>query len=58
MEHLITLVTRKDGIVLDPFAVSDSTLIAAKKLGHPYIGIEREADYVKTSPRLIFVLWV
>ena len=49
MEHLITLVTPKNGIVLDPFTGSGSTLIAAKNLDYPYIGIEREADYVKIA---------
>ena len=49
MEYLITLVTPKGGLVLDPFAGSGTTLIAAKNLGHPYIGIEREANYVKLA---------
>ena len=49
MEHLITLVTPPNGIVLDPFVGSGSTLIAAKNLGHPYIGIELEAEYGKIA---------
>ncbi len=49
MEHLITLVTPPDGVVLDPFVGSGSTLIAAKNLGYRYIGIERDADYVKLA---------
>ena len=43
------MVTPKGGIVLDPFAGSGSTLIAAKQEGFNYIGIERESDYVKIA---------
>jgi len=49
MEYLIKMVTPKGGIVLDPFAGSGSTLIACKKLGRDYIGIEMEEDYIKIA---------
>ncbi len=37
------------GIVLDPFAGSGTTLVAAKILGHHYIGIEISPDYVQMA---------
>ena len=49
MEYLIRMVTPKGGIVLDPFAGSGSTLIAAKKNGFKFIGIEKEEEYCKIA---------
>jgi site-specific DNA-methyltransferase (adenine-specific) len=49
MAWLVRLVTPPDGIVLDPFAGSGSTLVAAKREGFQYIGIEREAEYVEIA---------
>lgn len=47
MEYLCTLTkTPTGGIVLDPFAGSGTTLLAARNTGRPFIGIEKEADYI------------
>ena len=46
MRHLIRLVTPPGGTVLDPFLGSGSTAIAAELEGFPWIGIEREPEYV------------
>jgi site-specific DNA-methyltransferase (adenine-specific) len=49
MEHLLKLVVPPGGRVLDPFAGSGSTLIAAAALGLDAVGIEREPRYVEIA---------
>jgi DNA modification methylase len=46
MSYLITLGSRPGDVVLDPFAGSGTTCVAALVLGRKYIGIEREREYV------------
>ena len=47
MRWLVRLVTPPGGVVLDPFAGSGSTLVAARAEGFRSIGIEREAEYAE-----------
>lgn len=52
MRYLITLIMPpKDGILLDPFAGSGSTIIAAHQLGVKAIGIEKQAEYVEIASK-------
>lgn len=46
MEYLIKMITPKGGIVLDPFAGSGTTLVAAKQNRFQYIGIEMTEEYI------------
>jgi DNA modification methylase len=49
MRYLCRLVTPPSGVVLDPFVGSGSTGKAAILEGFKFIGIEREAEYVKIA---------
>ena len=49
MQYLVRLVTPPNGVCLDPFCGSGTTLMACVKEGFNYIGIEREAEYVKIA---------
>jgi site-specific DNA-methyltransferase (adenine-specific) len=46
MRHLVRLVTPPGGTVLDCFLGSGSTAIAAELEGFPWVGIEKEPEYV------------
>ena len=49
MEWLIKLVTREGQIVLDPFAGSGTTCMAAKGLGREFVGIERQDKWADVA---------
>lgn len=49
MRWLVRLVTPPGGVVCDPFLGSGTTGIAAVLEARPFIGMEREADYVAIS---------
>ena len=51
MQALIELTTREHQLVLDPFAGSGSTLLAAKRLGRRYLGFEAVPEYVDICKR-------
>ena len=51
MECLVSLVTQKGAVVLDPFAGSGTTCLAAKNLDRQYIGIEINNIYAETAQK-------
>ena len=51
MANIITAVTKPGDLLVDPFAGSASTLIAAHKTGKKYIGIEKDAERYEQARR-------
>ena len=48
-EQLVKTFSQEGDLVLDCFCGSGQTLLAAKGCGRRFLGIEREAKYVKLS---------
>jgi len=49
IEWIMSYLSNKGDIILDPFVGSGTTAVVAKKLGRNYIGIELKPEYVKIA---------
>jgi adenine-specific DNA-methyltransferase len=49
LEKLVSTFSQQGGVVLDPFAGSASTAIAARNLGRRYIAIEQDGEYYRIA---------
>jgi DNA modification methylase len=58
MRWLVRLATPPGGVVLEPFAGSGTTLLAAKAEGFRCIGIEREAEYAAMAAERYRRRWI
>ena len=47
LRAIYSIMDDNKGIIIDPYCGSGTTLVAAKILGHDYIGIEISDDYIK-----------
>ncbi len=53
LTNLISSVTKPGDLIIDPFAGSGSTCVAAKKTGRRFIGIELDDEHFKNASRRI-----
>jgi len=51
LRAIFSVLDKKAGIVLDPYCGSGTTLVAAKVLGHKYIGIDISREYKDMSEK-------
>jgi site-specific DNA-methyltransferase (adenine-specific) len=57
LRHIVrAALPRREGVILDPFAGSGSTLAAANAVGYPSIGVEVDATYVALARRAVAAL--
>lgn len=56
LEYLITKLSDEGQLVLDCFAGSGSTCLAARNTNREYIGIELDSDYFKTMQERLLIL--
>lgn len=47
--RIILSILKKEGIVFDPYCGSGTSLVAAKLLGHDYLGVEKSQKYVDSA---------
>ena len=57
MMYLVTLGSRPNDIVYDPYAGTATTLIAAKALNRRYIGVEKDPEYLKLAEARLQAPW-
>jgi site-specific DNA-methyltransferase (adenine-specific) len=53
LERIITACSRPDDVVLDPFAGSGTTLVAAERLGRRWVGVELSKQYTTRATERI-----
>ena len=53
LADLITAVTKPGDLIFDPFAGSGSTLVAARKTGRRFVGVELDDEYFEKARRRI-----
>ena len=59
MRYLITLIAPPtNALILDPFAGSGSTIVAAKQLGISAIGIEKQPEYAEIARKRVENVWL
>ena len=54
MQKLIDATTKPDDLILDPFAGSGTTLVAALQSGRRYMGVELSPQHYETARRRLY----
>lgn len=50
---IYSIMDERKGVIIDPYCGSGTTLVAAKILGHDFIGIEMSDEYIKFADNRI-----
>ncbi len=54
IEELVLLLSKKSGLILDPFCGSGQTCLVSKSLGRRYLGIDLNPEYCEMSRKRLF----